>query len=96
MPCALAIDRIRLDFQPEVNLIDDTVADYVEKMHRAVPIEPVTVRYDGRQYWLQDGFHRVAAARQLGRHEIDAEVIPGTLQDMEREWRLAAIRRDLR
>jgi hypothetical protein len=98
MSCTLAIDLIRLDFQRDANLIDETVADYIERMHKRAPVAPVTVRYDGRHYWLQRGFHRVATARRLARRGIEADVFPGTREDMEPEWQecLAAIRGDLR
>jgi hypothetical protein len=38
-------------------------------------------------YFLPDGFHGVEAARRLGWSEIDAEILLGTLQDMEAEFR---------
>ena len=47
---------------------------------------------------LKNGFHRVEAARRLGRRRISAEVIPGTLEEMEAEFRqmMEAVKRDLR
>jgi uncharacterized ParB-like nuclease family protein len=72
MKKTLPIKSLRLDFQPPENLIDFVVDEYAEKMARKEPIEPVTVRYDGEDYFLQDGFHRVAAALKHGRR-MEAE-----------------------
>jgi uncharacterized ParB-like nuclease family protein len=47
----------------------------------------VVVYYDGTHYYLFDGFHRVAAAIEVGRRRLQAEVVLGTLADMEVEWR---------
>jgi hypothetical protein len=93
----LKIGRICLDFQPRENLIDERVAEYVEDMRRRAKIDPVIVYYDGKDYLLKDGFHRVEAALRLGRKTILAEVTPGTLSEMEAEWQrvLAAVRADL-
>jgi transposase-like protein len=43
----------------------------------------VTVFYDGKEHWLADGFHRVAAVRQLGLDRIACDVRPGTLSDAQ-------------
>jgi hypothetical protein len=48
---------------------------------------PVVVCYDGKDYLLKDGFHRVEAAVILGRKTILAEIIPGTRAEMHAEWR---------
>jgi|SRR5882724_5443136 len=93
----LPLEMIRLDFQPHENLIPEVVMDYRERMKRRDRIEAVVVCHDGANYWLQDGFHRFEAARDLGRKTILAEVIPGTLADMEAEWQryLTALKSEL-
>jgi hypothetical protein len=95
---ALRITKLRLDFQPAKNLIDEWVADYVTKLRRREKVEPVIVYFDGVDYYLFDGFHRVEAAKRIGRTTILAEVRSGTLADMEAEWRrgLEEIKKDLR
>jgi hypothetical protein len=52
----------------------------------------------GSLNFLQDGFHRVEAARRSGLSEIDAEILPGTLQGMEAEFHemLKNLKDDLR
>ena len=37
--------------------------------------------YGGQNLWLADGFHRLAAFKDIGRDRIQAEVIEGTLED---------------
>jgi len=82
----LHIDQLRLDFQPEENLDLEKVAEYVFQINDGKPVAPVVVRFDGEAYWLQDGFHRVKALRTVGLTEVEAEVLPGTYEDMEAEW----------
>jgi hypothetical protein len=100
----LRIERICLDFQRPDHLIEEDVIKYVDRMrHRAkidpnrAKIDPVLVYYDGKDYRLFNGFHRVEAALRLGRKTILAEIIPGTLADMKAEERrfLAAFKRKL-
>jgi len=94
----LAINRLCLDFQRPENLIETRVEELVMQMLRGEKTEPVTVCFDGTRYLLKDGFHRVEAARRLGHRRISAEVIPGTLEEMEAEFRqmMEAVKRDLR
>ena len=44
---------------------------------------PVIVFYDGTNYWLADGFHRVKAAEQAGFDEITCELYQGTQHDAQ-------------
>ena len=94
----LAINRLCLDFQRPENLIEIRVEELVMQLLRGEKTEPVTVCFDGTRYLLKDGFHRVEAARRLRRRRISAEVIPGTLEEMEAEFRqmMEAVKRDLR
>jgi hypothetical protein len=82
----LAIDIIRLDFQRAENLIEETVLGYVELLQDGKKLEPIKVRFDGKYFLLQDGFHRLEAARRFGASIIIAEVSPGTLAEMEAEF----------
>lgn len=82
----LPIASIRLDFQPPEHLDAETVEEYLLSIQSGEAIEPVFVRFDGAEYWLQDGFHRVEASLRAGRTQIVAEVSPGGLAEMESEW----------
>ena len=77
------IDQIRTDggTQSRAAICQATVEEYAEAMadpDRVFP--PVTVYFDGRNYWLADGFHRLEAWRQIGRAEIPAEVRQGNVR----------------
>jgi hypothetical protein len=59
----------------------ETVTDYADAYQAGAAMPPVTVFYDGQNYWLGNGFHRVEAQRRLTFKDIDAEVRPGTQRD---------------
>jgi hypothetical protein len=82
----LRISTIELDFQPRENLIPEVVQGYIERLKRGDKLPPVRVRSDGKDYWLEDGFHRLEAARKIGRKTIAAEVIPGTRAEMDLDY----------
>ena len=71
--------------QMRAGLNAETVGEYMQTLkdsNQAWPFPPVTLYYDGETYWLGDGFHRVAAARQTGRTgNIPAEIRAGTRRD---------------
>lgn len=79
----LEINKIRLDggTQPRAELRYDVIDDYAEEMRQGVIFPAVTVFFDGSDYWLADGFHRVHAARRAGQGAIDADVRQGTRRD---------------
>jgi hypothetical protein len=94
----LPIRLIRLDFQPEENLIQETVEEFTALLRGGHSFPPITVYFDGEIYWLFDGFHRLRASRKLRRRTIEAEVVLGTYADMDAEWKkgLEAVKADLR
>lgn len=84
----IPIAVIRLDggTQQRERLHPATVTEYADAMrenqwdwHR--PGSRVSVYFDGTTYWLDDGFHRLAAAQQAGLEVIACEVRSGTLSD---------------
>lgn len=83
MPGRLSLSVIRMDggTQPRAQIDLAVVADYVEQMTSGVVFPAVTVFYDGANYWLADGFHRVTAAKQTDETEILADVKQGTQRD---------------
>lgn len=73
--------RIDGDTQPRVKIDESTVNEYAEDMAAGVKFPPVEVYYDGSNYWLADGFHRVLAAGRAGKENIAAVVHKGTQSD---------------
>lgn len=57
------------------------VDEYAQKMRAGVDFTPVTVFHDGHNYWLQDGYHHVAAAERMGRTALVVEVRQGSRRD---------------
>lgn len=80
---SIAIADIRMDggTQPRSQLYGEVVAEYAEDMKDGADFPPVTVYYDGKKYWLADGFHRVRAKEALGNKKVAAEVYFGTQRD---------------
>lgn len=81
----LELKQIRCDggTQPRTTIHEHVVVEYVETMREGATFPPVTVFYDGKEHWLADGFHRVAAVRKLGLDRIECDVRPGTLSDAQ-------------
>lgn len=79
----LEVGKIRLDggTQPRAELRYDIIDDYAEEMRQGTVFPDVTVFFDGSDYWLADGFHRVHAAKRAGRGAINADVRQGTRRD---------------
>lgn len=61
----------------------DLIAEYAELMHAGVEFPPVRLWWDGADYWLSDGFRRVAAAERVGLGDVAAEVRRGELGDAQ-------------
>lgn len=61
-------------------LDQSTVQEYVVAMTNGSTFPPVVAFSDNGTLWLADGFHRVAAAKFLGRTEIEADVRTGSMQ----------------
>jgi hypothetical protein len=82
----LSLDQIRLDggTQPRAEVLVSVVEEYAEQMREGAMFPPVVVFHDGSDYWLADGFHRVAAAlRARPAEPIDVEVLQGTQSDAQ-------------
>ena len=84
-PQKLQLSDLRLDggTQPRGELNDDRVDQYAEAYKAGQPMPPVSVVYDGHDYWLYDGFHRVSAALAVGLTFIQADVRQGTQEDAQ-------------
>lgn len=79
----LDVNLIRTDggTQSRAALDKATVSEYKDAMVDGAEFPPVIVYYDGADYWLADGFHRVAAAADAEFLQIDAEIRQGTQRD---------------
>jgi hypothetical protein len=82
-PESLPIAQIRRDggTQPRAAINHLTITEYAEDMQAGDRFPAVLVFYDGTDYWLADGFHRVLAAESLGMAEIAVEIRQGTRRD---------------
>ncbi len=82
----LKLEQIRTDggTQPRAELREEVIADYAERMESGVTFPPIIVFFDGTNYWLADGFHRLMAARRAAPDQpLPATVHTGTLQDAQ-------------
>ena len=79
----LALAAIRTDggTQMRAQLDGVVIAEYAEAIREGVTFPPLVVVYDGREYWLADGFHRLEAERACGSKEVRVEVRAGTRRD---------------
>ena len=81
----LLVESIRIDGQTQSRerINEEAVAEYAEAMKApaAASWPPVTVFFDGKEYWLTDGFHRLLAAQRIGRKNIMADVKQGSRAD---------------
>lgn len=79
----LAIKKIRTDgkTQSRKKIDPKWVQDYAEHMKEGAIFPKPIVFHDGKDYWLADGFHRVAAHKSNGALEVEVEVKEGTVRD---------------
>lgn len=79
----LAIASIKTDggTQSRTGLNKQTLADYTELWVSGVELPPVIVFFDGDNYWLADGFHRVESAKQADKTTIKTDVRQGNRRD---------------
>ncbi len=79
----LLITKIRTDggTQSRAQLNEEAIADYAEAMSEGASFPPVLVVYDGQDYWLADGFHRIHAARKAELTQLAVEVRQGSQRE---------------
>lgn len=87
-PATIRNDAIKIDggTQMRAQLDTATVAEYADTMTASGwgAFPPIIAYYDGSDYWLADGFHRLAAWRSLADFSdalIPADVRSGTRRD---------------
>lgn len=79
----LRLDSVRLDggTQPRAAMSKNVIEEYGAFITDGAVFPPVTVFYDGAEYWLADGFHRFQAHREINALEIEADVKQGSKRD---------------
>lgn len=79
----LPIDAINITggTQSRLSIKEDYVEEIYEKMKDGVEYEPVKAFFDGKEYWLGDGFHRYHATRKNGKASIRCYVTNGLLRE---------------
>jgi len=79
----LLLDEIIVDVRAQSRAAIDhgTLQDYCELMQEGQQFPPITVFYDGNEYRVGDGFHRLAAMKMAGIEVTECKVKPGTWRD---------------
>ncbi len=79
----IELSKIRIDggTQPRAKLNQETVDEYAEAYRSGVSLPPVTLFFDGSDYWMADGFHRYFAAKSAGKKSIQEDITPGSKRD---------------
>src|SRR4051812_23026118 len=84
----LSLNAITVDLalQSRTKTILEYQREFSEAMLRGDTFPSIVVFFDGKKYWLADGFHRYGAAKQAAKMNpklsgIRAEVRPGTRRD---------------
>jgi len=67
--------------QMRVRTSDAVVAEYAEAINAGAVFPPIVVFHNGGNYWLADGFHRLAAQAKLGYETIPVDVRKGGRRD---------------
>jgi hypothetical protein len=81
----IEIEKIRTDggTQPREGIDESIAREYGAQMEAngIGSFDPVIIFYDGQDYWLADGFHRVQGAKNFGIRNIRADIRQGTRRD---------------
>ena len=79
----IELDKIRIDggTQPRAKIDMEVVNDYSTSFELGANFPPIDVFFDGKEYWLADGFHRYHAARDAHVPELPATIHNGTVRD---------------
>lgn len=82
-PKSLSVDVINISggTQSRLKIDQNYVEEIYEKMKEGVEYDAVTIFFDGKEYWLADGFHRYHATRKLGKASIKCKITNGLLRD---------------
>jgi transposase len=81
MTMPLPLDKIRTSTQVRTTIDQRLVREYAEVMLHGTRFPSITVFFDGTEYHLADGHHRVLARQLAGYHDIEADVYSGRQED---------------
>jgi len=73
--------RCDADVQPRLTLSDAHIQAYAALLQEDHDMGYIVVFQNGSDYWLADGFHRVAAANSIDLEELPAEIRLGSKRD---------------
>lgn len=83
----MALKLVELDesVQVRARICRETVREYAEAMiaDNRWQFPPVSLFFDGKRYWVGDGFHRCLAAEAAGLLEVNATVSQGGKREAE-------------
>ncbi len=79
----LDVKTIRIDggTQSRTSINTEAVSEYATALMDGAIMPPVVAFFDGSNYWLGDGFHRLHAYRKAGQESIQVDVRLGTCRD---------------
>lgn len=80
----LKVSQVRTDGGTQMRVgprNQEAVREYADVLKDGGSLPPVTVFFDGRDYWLADGFHRHSAHLFLSLPDIEADVREGSKRD---------------
>ncbi len=59
---------------------------YKTTIEQKLTCSPLSVCFDGSNYWLFDGYHRLAAMKSLGFNTCEVKIYRGTRRDAHRRY----------
>jgi len=83
MRTIVSINAIRTDprCQSRAGLDPGLIHEYGEHIREGAALPPLSTIADDGEYYLYDGFHRLAAYREAGATAVDVEAVPGDIWD---------------
>jgi len=80
---SLSVDVINISggTQSRLKIDEEYIDEIYENMKEGRLYPPVTVFFDGKEYWLADGFHRLHATRKNGKVSIECNITNGLLRE---------------
>jgi hypothetical protein len=80
---SLPLDLLRIDggTQSRLHIDEEYIDEIFQNMKEDRQYPPVTAFFDGKEYWLADGFHRLHATRKNGKVSIECNITNGLLRE---------------